>query len=1205
MSLFFLYLQKKIKMRKLLLSIIGLFLLQTAIAQEWHSLSSKSDESYSTTLIKSTDESVVVDLIINGFYTNEVKTSRGTSVVLSNDDMASLVEAGQPNLISLSLPIIINDYSKMDVRVLNTSYVEYHDVELAPFKGDFPRSINPADVPYTYGDVYQNDAFFPSTQVKLNDPYIIRDFRGQNVIVTPFAYNPVTKVLRVYNKMRIEVFSSKGEGENVLERRSNTIMMDSEYKNIYSSRFINYNEAEAKYTVVEEQGDLLIICHDEFMDAMQPFIDWKKTIGRKTTMVSIAEAGGNKADNVKAFISDQYANNPELTHVLIVGDYTHLIGKYLNAGSYYEDYSGRSDWWFGQLTGDDSYNELIVGRFSVESVADVTTHVDRVIHYEKDINANDTWLTVGQGVSHKEGSVGHNGEDDYQHIDKIRDDLLEYTYTSVHRDYSNVPDVTSSAAMISEHINAGVSIINYCNHGYPTSWAVFNYGNSHVNALTNNNKLPFIISVACNNGEYSYYTTCFAEAWMRATNNTTGEPTGAIGGMFSYISQPWTPPMYGQDEMNDIIVESYSNNIKRTMGGVSLNGNMKILDLGSNSDAYKATYNTWHLFGDPTLMLRTDVPVNMGITHNTEMSMNSNQFRVNATNGNDAIATLTRNGEIMGSAVVENGVAKIQYEVPMELGEATLTIVGYNKITYQATVNIVENANEELEISVWATPEIIGADESVTLNADAYGGSYNYTYSWTPSTGLNDANTQNPIATPSETTVYTCTVNDGISTASASVTVTVVTPPTNLNATVDDNDVTLTWTPTMENVTYNVYRDGAKIASDLTETTYNDNDLSQNLYDYYVTSVYEGKESAMSEGTSITVLELKLSTFANPGFIVAGDTTTLFATATDAYGEVSYSWEPAELLDNPHSSFTQTILNETTTFTVTATCGSQMATATLTVDVLTRPENLVATVDGNNVTLTWETVEHAYCYKVMRGDYVVCSYTEIPSFVDENVPDGEYCYTVNAVREVYVSDPSNEACVEIHECVPPQNITAEYYWYDGEFGALVEWDRMETSLSLTEYRVYRSKDNVNYNLIGTLVDVPSMDHFQYSDMNNKLGLHYYKVTAYYADEDCESEYGLAAGSSDDFVLVEITSLNENVSDDVMIYPNPAKHIVYIDAKENVKEVNVYNMLGVKMSTLNVQNTTANIDMSGYDSGLYILNIETESGIITRQINIIK
>ena len=420
-------------MRKVFLTIIGLFLLQTAIAQEWHSLNSKTNESYTTTLLKSTDKSVVVDLVLNGFYTNEVMTSRGTSVELSNDDMATLVEAGQPNLISLSLPLIINDYSNMDVRILDVSYVEYPNVEIAPFRGDFPRSVNPEDVPYTYGDVYQNDAFFPASQVQLNDPYILRDFRGQNVIVTPFAYNPVSKVLRVYNKMKIEVFETEGEAKNVLNRRSSTIKMDSEFKNIYSSRFINYDEAGAKYTVVEEEGDLLIICHSDFIDAMQPFVDWKNSIGRKTTIVSMDETG-NSADPVKSYITTQYNNNPNLTHVIIVGDYAHLLGKYLQAGNYYEDYSGYSDWWFGQIEGNDSYNELIIGRFSVESVADVNTHVEKVIHYERDINANDTWLTVGQGVSHKDGSAGHNGEDDYQHIDKIRDDLLNYTYSSVHRD---------------------------------------------------------------------------------------------------------------------------------------------------------------------------------------------------------------------------------------------------------------------------------------------------------------------------------------------------------------------------------------------------------------------------------------------------------------------------------------------------------------------------------------------------------------------------------------------------------------------------------------------------------------------------------------------------------------------------------------------------------------------------------------------------
>ena len=72
------------------------------------------------------------------------------------------------------------------------------------------------------------------------------------------------------------------------------------------------------------------------------------------------------------------------------------------------------------------------------------------------------------------------GEADYQHIDYIRDTLLHYNYTSMHRDYQNVQGVSSSAAIISQHINEGVSIINYCNHGSPTSWGVFSYTNSQL-----------------------------------------------------------------------------------------------------------------------------------------------------------------------------------------------------------------------------------------------------------------------------------------------------------------------------------------------------------------------------------------------------------------------------------------------------------------------------------------------------------------------------------------------------------------------------------------------------------------------------------------------------------------------------------------------------------------------------------------------------
>ena len=73
-----------------------------------------------------------------------------------------------------------------------------------------------------------------------------------------------------------------------------------------------------------------------------------------------------------------------------------------------------------------------------------------------------------------------------------------------------------------------------------------------VHNLTNDYMLPFIWTSSCRNGQFDV-DECFAESWMLAVNPTTIAPTGAIGGMFSWISQPWLPPMYGLDEMIAIL----------------------------------------------------------------------------------------------------------------------------------------------------------------------------------------------------------------------------------------------------------------------------------------------------------------------------------------------------------------------------------------------------------------------------------------------------------------------------------------------------------------------------------------------------------------------------------------------------------------------------------------------------------------------------
>ncbi len=120
-------------------------------------------------------------------------------------------------------------------------------------------------------------------------------------------------------------------------------------------------------------------------------------------------------------------------------------------------------------------------------------------------------------------------------------------------------------------INNGVSLINYTGHGYQDGWGNgAALGTSNVNSLTNDNLLPFVVSVACNVGEFNTTNECFAEAWLRATNN--GEPAGGIGHLGSTISQSWEPPMHGQYGMSLILTESYEGHITRSMGGVTTNG---------------------------------------------------------------------------------------------------------------------------------------------------------------------------------------------------------------------------------------------------------------------------------------------------------------------------------------------------------------------------------------------------------------------------------------------------------------------------------------------------------------------------------------------------------------------------------------------------------------------------------------------------------
>jgi hypothetical protein len=66
-----------------------------------------------------------------------------------------------------------------------------------------------------------------------------------------------------------------------------------------------------------------------------------------------------------------------------------------------------------------------------------------------------------------------------------------------------------------------------------------------------------------------------------------------------------------------------------------------------------------------------------------------------------------------------------------------------------------------------SSPVALCAGNSAQLYAYTLGGSGEYTYFWEPQTGLNDPALPNPVASPGESILYTLTVNDGESSASA------------------------------------------------------------------------------------------------------------------------------------------------------------------------------------------------------------------------------------------------------------------------------------------------------------------------------------------------------------------------------------------------------------------------------------------------------
>jgi hypothetical protein len=646
-------------------------------------------------VVESSATRTVIDYEVNAFSRSAVEIGGRHYSTIAIPGEAKMLVLGLPDLPLVARSIVIPDDAEVALSVVSSHYTDFPGVSVAPSKGVLMRDADPATVPYTFSGFYGGGGWYPEGIAYLREPYILRDVRGVTVVLTPVQYNPETRTLRVYDRVRVEV-SAVGPGKvNVLERRPSG-RMNAEFRKIYQRHFLNFESADyLRYSPVDEIGDMLVICYDGFMSNMEPFVEWKKQMGMPCEMVSVTTAGSTSSA-IATYIHDYYYAHG-LTYVLLVGDAAQVPTPYAAGGS--------SDPTYSLVAGSDSYPDLFVGRFSAETTAQVDTQVERSVEYEEFPLAGGDWYHKGTGIASNQGP-GDDGEYDYQHENNIRADLLAFTYTEVDQIY----DPSANPTMVSNALNDGRSIVNYTGHGSTTGWGSSDFSSSHVNALVNDNMLPFIISVACVNG-YFNGITCFAEAWLRATNG--GEPTGAVGTYMSSINQSWDPPMAAQDETVDLLVGTSAYGVKRTFGGLCYNGSCLMMDEYGYDG--QEMFLTWHVFGDPSLRVRTDTPATLSVVHDDNISPSATSFDVTVSGVEGALCALYYDGTLYGSALTNGG-----GNASIPIGEAlpngadlTLTVTSFNAMPYFGSVTVAEVYVPQIAVTPEGYDVVLDPEESL------------------------------------------------------------------------------------------------------------------------------------------------------------------------------------------------------------------------------------------------------------------------------------------------------------------------------------------------------------------------------------------------------------------------------------------------------------------------------------------------------------
>ena len=393
-----------------------------------------------------------------------------------------------------------------------------------------------------------------------------------------------------------------------------------------------------------------------------------------------------------------------------------------------------------------------------------------------------------------------------------------------------------------------------------------------------------------------------------------------------------------------------------------------------------------------------------------------------------------------------------------------------------ATINI---AGACLSVNPQANPNPICNGQVCHLAANAFGGSNNYTYSWTSVPAGFSSSSSTPEVNPIVNTTYTALVNDGFTTVTGSVSV-IVNP---LPALFDVNGggdycsggmgVPVGLSGSQSGVSYQLYRDGNPDGSPINGTdgviSFGNRTLG-GTYTVNATWLATGCSVPMNGSVTITIDPLPTPNAGIDLTIPYGTSTSLSGTGSGGTGQLSYSWAPVPDIasgDNTLTPVTTNLfLNTSFTLSVIDSKGCS-ASDQVVVSLSGGPLSVLALATPQIICNTGAQVDLSAVGSGGSGSYTY-SWVSIPVGFTSSLQNPMVTPSVNTIYTVTINDGFNSANSSVTVTVNPLpatfSITGGGEYCNGGTGIPVGLNGSETGAS---YQLFRDGFAYGNTLTGT------------------------------------------------------------------------------------------------------------------------------------------